>query len=128
MTDEMAKKTIQQLTEGIQRGEGVPQLTKRISEVADIGYARAETIARRETMNAVNQGAIDRYKQAGFTQLEWLAALDERTCTRAIEWMGKTYAGCGGLNGQVFDIDKFPQLPAHPNCRCTSIPVMAVKA
>ena len=28
---------------------------------------------------------------------------------------------CGPLDGKVFDTDQFPQQPAHPNCRCTSV-------
>ena len=28
---------------------------------------------------------------------------------------------CGPLDGKVFDTGRFPQQPAHPNCRCTSV-------
>ncbi|MHB9036961.1 MAG: minor capsid protein [Armatimonadota bacterium] len=29
---------------------------------------------------------------------------------------------CGGLDGKQFDIDKFPNIPDHPLCRCCALP------
>ncbi len=49
-------------------------------------------------------------------KVQWLSTLDRRTCLQ-----------CASLDGQEFDIDKGPRPPAHPNCRCTMIPVLAGK-
>lgn len=84
---------------------------------------RAETIARTEIMDAVNEGALEAADQAideGFLSKdavkEWIATADELTCPT-----------CGELDGEQkpldddFDTDGGPvdAPPAHPNCRCT---------
>ena len=125
VTDEMSKRTIAELTEGIQRGESIPQLTARIEDIyQNVGVGRAEAIARTETMKAVNQGALDEYKKDGFVKVQWLAAMDERTCTRHIPGPWVQYAGCGDLNYKKFNINEVPPLPFHVNCRCTTVPIL----
>lgn len=75
---------------------------------------RMEMIARTEALRAHNQGRIKFYGEVGVQKLEWMAMKDERMCPV-----------CGGLDGRVFDTGSFPSQPAHPNCRCTSLPVIA---
>ena len=114
ITDEMSKQIVSALTEGLLMGDGVPMLTARIMDRCDkIGRTRAETMARTETMYAVNQGATIRYAQAGITKVKFLAGLDERACDE-----------CEGYHGEVFDIGDEPSLPIHPRCRCTYSPVV----
>ena len=71
---------------------------------------RMEMIARTEVLRAHNQGRLKFHQRVGVQKLEWLAMEDERMCPV-----------CGGLDGKVFPTDKFPQQPAHPHCRCTSV-------
>jgi hypothetical protein len=66
-------------------------------------------------MIAVNNGVKDRYKQAGVENIEWLTALDDKTCDV-----------CRGLDGQKFPIDNHPIAPRHPRCRCSYIPSIAL--
>lgn len=107
---------IEGLTEGLMHGEGIPKLTKRIQNaVQAIGRVRAETIARTETMYAVNQGTLIRYSQSGVKRVRWLTGLDERACEE-----------CEALHGKEFEIGSEPAIPAHPRCRCTVIPVIEV--
>lgn len=114
ITAETNKAIIRSLTEGINNGEGVVKLRKRLmAEVDGIGYNRARLMAHTETMYASNEGAKLRYSQHGVTQVEWLTAGHDNTC-----------ADCAALNGQVFDIDKAPPIPHHPMCRCTLLPVI----
>lgn len=80
------------------------------SKVFSKAQYRMEMIARTEVLRAHNQGRIKFHKEIGVSRLEWMTMEDERTCPV-----------CGGLDGKVFDIDHFPNQPAHPNCRCTSI-------
>jgi SPP1 gp7 family putative phage head morphogenesis protein len=88
------------------QGESIPHLAKRIQNaVQAIGRTRAETIARTETMYAVNQGTLIRYSQAGVSKVKILAGLDERVCFQ-----------CESEHGNVYDIDSAPTLPFHPNC------------
>ena len=94
---------------------------------------RSENIARTEIAKAGNEGLIESWRQAADTGLldanntnvEWLAAFDDRVCPI-----------CAPLNGTVYsykDIEsgKSAAPPAHPMCRCTLgisfEPVTAVK-
>lgn len=94
---------------------------------------RSENIARTEIAKAGNEGLIESWRQAADaglldannTNVEWLAAFDDRVCPI-----------CAPLNGTVYsykDIEsgKSAAPPAHPMCRCTLgisfEPVTAVK-
>jgi SPP1 gp7 family putative phage head morphogenesis protein len=110
------------VADGMVNEDSLSTVTKSIQDVtADIGEVRARMIARTETMKAINTGAIERYSKIGIDKVEWLAAEDERVCDRDLGFPGGEN-GCGGLDGQIFDIDKAPPCPAHIFCRCTLIP------
>jgi SPP1 gp7 family putative phage head morphogenesis protein len=83
------------------------------SKVFTKAQYRMEMIARTEVLRAHNQGRIKFYGEVGVRKLEWMAMEDERMCPV-----------CGALDGKVFDTDSFPSQPAHPHCRCTSLPVI----
>lgn len=111
---ETNKAIVRSLTEGINAGEGVVKLRKRLmKEVEGIGYNRARLMAHTETMYASNEGAKIRYSQHGIRRVQWLTAGHDNTCER-----------CQALNGKIFDIDKAPMCPCHPFCRCTLLPVL----
>lgn len=113
---ETNKAIVRSLTEGINNGEGVVKLRKRLmAEVEGIGYNRARLMAHTETMYASNEGAKLRYSQHGVTRVEWLTAGHDNTC-----------AQCQALNGKIFDIAQAPPIPLHPMCRCTLLPVIEV--
>jgi SPP1 gp7 family putative phage head morphogenesis protein len=80
------------------------------SKVFTKAQYRMEMIARTEVLRAHNQGRIKFHQQVGVQKLEWMTMEDERVCPV-----------CGPLDGKVFDTDRFPNQPAHPNCRCTSM-------
>lgn len=115
ITDEMNKQIISQLTDGINKGESIPKLAKRITEsINSIGIKRATVMARTETLYAFNTAAELRYFQAGIEVLEWLTAHDDRLCPR-----------CQPLDGVRFRVDsRHERPPLHPSCRCTVIPVL----
>jgi SPP1 gp7 family putative phage head morphogenesis protein len=115
MSDELAKRMSRSMVEGFEKGETINLLKARVRDVTDFGKNRAEVIARTETMRAVNGAARDRYRQEGVEEVEFLAAWDPRTCPE-----------CEGLHGKIFPLDKAPDLPIHPQCRCTLAPVIRV--
>ena len=101
----------------------VDELADKISEL--IGDdARAETIARTETMRASNQGQKELWDQAtdaglltGDEEQEWIVTPDDRLCPICEPMDGVT----APMNGQ-FKLDTGESVdgpPAHPNCRCT---------
>lgn len=105
------KELARELREGILSGEGSYKLKKRISKVFKMSTHRAEMIARTETIRSFNAAAWDRYRRVGVKKFRWLAALDERTCVV-----------CGARDGEVFRGNQ-QKPPAHPNCRCSIIPL-----
>lgn len=127
------------LAEGIQAGEGVGSLKKRVISVYDNveGY-RAERIARTETLKASNDATVEAYRQTGFVRAkEWV--VNPGACPQCRDFEGKSvpldsaFLGLGESytilddegNEQIYtnDYDTIEQPPLHPNCRCTVIPV-----
>lgn len=79
-------------------------------------------IARRYLARQLEQTAddvtlaavVEGFKVSGITRVEWITKKDERVCEE-----------CAPRDGQIFDIDKLPPLPAHYRCRCHIVPVRA---
>lgn len=113
MSDELAKRMTRSFVEGFEKSETMDKLTRRVRDVTGFGRSSAERIARTETMRAVNSAAKDRFKKADIEKVEFLAAWDDRTCDE-----------CESLHGRIYDIGNAPDLPIHPNCRCTLAPVV----
>lgn len=112
ISDDMANRIKNELTTGILAGEGMEKLAGRLEESVKMPIARARAIARTETMYAFNQAQLVEYRRYGIDKVEWLTAEDERTCPK-----------CAPLDGKEYSIDKHPECPAHPNCRCTLLAV-----
>lgn len=126
------------LAEGMQNGESLSKLAKRVNGVYEQakGY-RAERIARTETLKGSNQATLFAYKQAGFvTAMKWYAQPGHCPICDSVD--GKTV----NLNesffevGQAVDYEQDGETkqyevsyetvqtpPLHPNCRCTIVPV-----
>jgi len=116
ITDETAKQIRGIIAEGIIQERSFGEITRDIVRtVDDVGITRAVVMARTETMYAVNDGVVNRYKTAGVEFLRWLACADEKTCE-----------DCEELDGQEFPIDDLPPCPAHPACRCSWVPVITI--
>jgi HK97 family phage portal protein len=112
------KKLKKQLGEGIANGESVPDLANRVSDVFKTRTkSEAERIARTEVSFASNEAELSAYKQSGVIEKkEWLAEPD--ACELCASLGGET-AKLGESFGGGFDTP-----PAHPNCRCTILPVV----
>jgi len=106
--DESNKRIMNEVVDGLQRGEGYDKIARRIREIEPMSRSRAEMIARTETMYAVNTANIQRLKSLGFVRGKWLAGIDSRTCQ-----------SCINEDGNEYDLDSFPAIPKHPRCRCT---------
>jgi hypothetical protein len=100
--------------------------------------ARASMLAHTGAIWSYNEGATQRYEDAGVTVVEWLTADDDLRCPFCAEMNGKrietgkaffsagdelsaddlTLKIPGGARG--FNVT---HPPLHPNCRCTIIPI-----
>lgn len=103
--------------EGFIQGVNVQKLTKLIRDDMGGNYKAIQKVVRTELNYALGQASLTAYKQDGIKQYEYLAELDNRTCDI-----------CSPLNGEKFNIDQaIPGInynPMHPNCRCTTVPVV----
>ena len=139
VTSETAKQISEDITSGFARGINPRDMADAITGRMDaVGKTRGTTLARTETINAHATATLDRYEALGTETVtikaEWSSAGDNRVCPI-----------CGTLNGNVYTIKEartetfryeaagddpdslsgeYPvKPPAHPNCRCSILPV-----
>lgn len=122
------------LSEGVQAGEGIPELAGRVDTVMDSRKSSAETIARTEVVGANNGGTLLSWKQSGVVESkEWLSALDERT--RRPPDSEFDHVGAHGervgldemfvKTGEAIDMPGGDGSPGNViNCRCSLRPVV----
>lgn len=94
-------------------GKKTTELKKILQERFNVSYRRADTLARTEIAHIQTQAAKQRYKDYGLDEMQVWADPDERTCPV-----------CGKLHKKIYSVNEQPPIPAHPNCRCTMIPVI----
>jgi SPP1 gp7 family putative phage head morphogenesis protein len=77
----------------------------------------ARTVINTATQHVANTAYQDVWKGVGddtVTGYKWVSTLDQSTSNV-----------CRNLDGEVFEFDKGPVPPIHPNCRSTTIPKLA---
>ena len=113
----LAKTLDKIITDSIISGNSHEKTSAKLAQKCDVETYKAERLVRTETMNCINQGQKESYIDAGCTQYEFLAEIDDRTSTE-----------CEGFNRKIINFsdavtgDNYP--PLHPNCRCTTLPVI----
>lgn len=126
-----------QLTEGMEAGEGVPELIKRINLVyANWNKIRSEAIAQNQALRASNRAALESYRQSGVVKKKiWITHLDAKTCLSCRRLDGKVIALdknffnkgdppeviTAGKTTYTFknDYEDIATAPRHNRCRCT---------
>lgn len=126
----------QELSTGINEGDSVDQLAKRVMGAVGVAEPRARTIARTESNSAANaivdqtnRSVSSMFGVTGGIRKEWSATHDLRTRPSHV-----------AADGQVVEVDapftvgnaslQFPADPAGPpgetiNCRCTTLTVIS---
>lgn len=109
------------LADTIELGLSPRKAAKLINEAVG-NPARALTIAVTESSRVMNASAMNRYKDAGLTQNQWMPVL-------SVTGGGQACEKCAENTGQIVNIgDSFrsgnTQPPAHPHCRCNLKPVV----
>lgn len=115
------------LAEGLDAGEGIREISGRVSGVFDIARgSRTDTIARTEIVGASNHGTYEGYIESGIVLTNiWVETKDNRTRD------GHTaHSGVGGeevklterfSNGLRFPHDPQGSAEETINCRCTHV-------
>jgi len=104
-----------QLADGIAVGLSPTKLASSIEDSL-ASPERSLTIALTEGSRAANAATMDSYQALGVAQIQWVAAdPDDEECD---------------IDGEIVDVDaEFSNgltgddLPVHPNCRCSTMPV-----
>ena len=109
------------ITIGLIQGDSVAKISQNIGGIISNPEAfrragmtvfktaqlRTETIVRTETLRAYNQGRIKFFEHIDVKYVIWLSVGDKRMCPV-----------CRELDGNRYRLDKVPNIPAHPGCRC----------
>ena len=110
-----------QVVEAMQNGDSVQELAGRLKESHAFSNARTHTIARTETAMADNTGNLIGWAETGLVAgKRWITAEDDKV-SEICNTNGKM--GVIGLHEHFAHGGMTP--PAHPNCRCTVVPVLA---
>lgn len=95
----------------ILEGKTPDQLKKQLIQDFSVSYNEADRLIRTESSRVYNQAALQSYKDAGCTEVDYLA---EKDCCDL----------CKPYSKKRFPIEDAPFIPVHPNCRCTYLPVV----
>lgn len=110
-----------QVVEAMQNGDSVQELAGRLKESHAFSNTRARTIARTETAMADSMGNLIGWEETGLVAgKRWITAEDDKV-SEICNTNGKM--GVIGLHEHFAHDGMTP--PAHPNCRCTVVPVLA---
>jgi SPP1 gp7 family putative phage head morphogenesis protein len=114
------------IRQGLYAGQTHEQIVRTLVGTPSAKYAdgvmaitrrEAETAVRTASNHVANAAQVSWAKANSdvVTGMEWLSLLDERTCPI-----------CESLHGEITQGDPAP--PAHPNCRCTLVPILDLDA
>jgi hypothetical protein len=95
---------------GFDQGMSPAQIADTIEALPAFDEARAELVARTETMFAYNAAALDSYAELGVTQVE---AID-----------GDGDEECAARDGQTFSLEEALDIEDHPNGTLDWVPVL----
>lgn len=109
----LVKTLREELTRSFSRGTSFADTASAVDGIMGAGFDNALRLIRTEAMFVLNQSQIDAYTEAGFQQIEWVAADDDRLCEE-----------CAALDGTPFELGQEEGQPLHPNCRCTYVPLI----
>lgn len=84
---------------------------QKLMEDYSVSWNEADRLIRTESSRAYNKSARDSYTAAGIERCEYIAESD---CCDI----------CREFKGRKLPIAEFPELPMHPNCRCTIAPIV----
>lgn len=113
-TAAIAERVREDVTDMIVQGKGISQVRRKLMEDFSVAYSDASRLVRTEAAYVRNQAALTRYRQNGRRKVRWITGKSD----------GRECAVCRERDGQEYDIDAAPRLPAHPNCRCCYAPVV----
>lgn len=123
--DDLVLRIRRGISSGMSSGEGISDIMRRVRGEMGIStdrrsgfhanFNRVQVITRSVVNASSNSGAVEAYRRnvdvlSGY---QWLTARDERVCVT-----------CRGFDGRIEKLGSSFRPPAHPQCRCSVIPVV----
>ena len=105
------------LADSIRAGYSPTRAAKLIQDAVG-SSARALTIAITESSRVMNASALNRYREAGIQNAQWMVVFGGGACEKCAQNAGKIVM----LGGTYPSGNTQP--PAHPHCRCNLRPVV----
>lgn len=111
------QKLASEIRRGITEGQTTQQIVKRVTDGGFLDTTRAQTntVVRTAIQHTVSVTRDELFQANAdlIKGLKYVATLDSRTSDL-----------CKSRDGKVYDLDKAPPLPAHPNCRSSYTPIL----
>lgn len=120
------------ISDMIKEKKQLEDLQKSIKETVKTHDYEAKRLARTETTKTVNDACLGVFKEAGINYVKWSNAPERiqfikakgKRVTRVCQHC-KEFATGGINNDGIYPINRLPSpCPAHPNCRCTLVPIV----
>jgi SPP1 gp7 family putative phage head morphogenesis protein len=99
-----------QIAQGVASGASMDSIAMGLRDSLGGDASRAYTIADTECARAAQDASMQTYQANGIEMLDWLVADDPCDDCQA------------NADGGPYATADFPDLPAHPRCRCASSP------
>ena len=110
----LANRVKQDVQKAMIQGSSTEKLARQIKKDFGSTAYQAKRLINTEVARAVTEAQDEAYKNSGVVgMVMWNATLEANTCEE-----------CAGYDGMYFPVGDHPSLPAHPNCRCTLVPVV----
>lgn len=106
----LASKLEKSISDMICLGKSPDEVKKAIMEECNVSYNVANRLIRTEASYTFNTANKERYERMGCKQIEIL--IEKDACDECQELAG------------VYEADRVPLVPVHPNCRCCYLPVI----
>jgi SPP1 gp7 family putative phage head morphogenesis protein len=100
-----------ELIRGVAMGVNPRVVARRMAVATQSSLKRMLTVARTEQLRAYRESSRKLYQHSGLNEYKRMAAKNNRTCPLCLADDGKIYK-------------TVEPMPIHPNCRCTSIPII----
>lgn len=115
VTEQMGQRITRELTDGLVQGQSPRTIGRNLAKAVDVSRARADMIARTETIRAHAEGQLDSLEQLGVDDIGV-----------AVEWSTSgafVCPMCAPMEGVVLKLKEARgMIPRHPNCKCSFIP------
>jgi SPP1 gp7 family putative phage head morphogenesis protein len=110
-TDNLAKRVISDVEKALIQGVSPEKLARSIKTDFGSTAYEAKRLVNTEVSKSVMYAQDQVYQDSGVVkEVLWDATLEDNTCDI-----------CASLDGNTYDKNNHPDLPVHPNCRCTII-------